>query len=359
MNKFEPTQITQEIYGGIIMSFAMSAINNNQYYAIAFAGTDSCQAKLNSETNFNINLFLGGSSYNCPQVQQQNNCNSFWSLDMAMTSAISQQNYPSYTNLNNIVAANEKGTITGDPHFRGGDGGTYDVQGEPGKVYNLLSDSNLNFNGRFDAWGSGGATVVGETSLNVANLGRSSFSTVTFTKDGVAKVNGQELQDGQSVILADGGTATKQGNKLTITTAEGYTITQTCHPSANGNYINTEVKTSALGVATDNILPGGLLGQTFDADNVARNGKKGAGAQGEGAIDGKVQDYETTLNNAGDVNLDPNGNVVQPYDPFMDLMNWLTGLLNPNPNKNFLDVLTFVMSGIFFLLAGGQNNQQY
>jgi Ca2+-binding RTX toxin-like protein len=188
------------------------------------------------------------------------------------------------------VAANEVGTITGDPHFKGGDGGKYDVQGEPGKTYNLLSDNNLQFNGRFDAWGGGGATVVGETGLTVGGPG--GMSAVTFNKDGTAKVNGQELQSGQTVQLADGGYARKEGNKLIIQTAEGYTITQTVHGSKNGNYINTEVKTGAGGVAQDGVLPGGLLGQTFDPDSAARNGAKGAGAQGEGAINGHVNDYQ-------------------------------------------------------------------
>lgn len=189
-----------------------------------------------------------------------------------------------------VVAANETGTITGDPHFKGGDGGKYDVQGQAGKTYNLLSDSGLQFNGRFDAWGGGGATVVGETGLTVA--GPYGQSQVNFSKDGTATVNGRELQDGQTVPLADGGTATKQGNKLIIKTAEGYEITQSTHGSRHGNYINTEVKTGSHGVATDGVLPGGLLGQTFDPDSAARNGAKGAGAQGEGAINGHVTDYE-------------------------------------------------------------------
>lgn len=202
-----------------------------------------------------------------------------------------------------VVAANEVGTVTGDPHFKGGDGGKYDVQGQPGKIYNILSDSGLQLNARFDAWGGGGATVVGETGLTVA--GPYGQSSVTFSKDGTAKVNGQVLQDGQTVQLADGGTATKQGNKLVIKTAEGYEITQTTHGSSNGNYINMEVKTGAGGVAQDGVLPGGLLGQTFDPDNVARNGAKGAGAQGEGAINGTVQDYEVP-------SLTP---MPQPYPP--------------------------------------------
>ena len=38
-------------------------------------------------------------------------------------------------------------------------------------------------------------------------------------------------------------------------------------------------------------MPTGLLGQTFDADSDRRDGKKGKGAQGEGAIDGVYTDY--------------------------------------------------------------------
>lgn len=184
------------------------------------------------------------------------------------------------------VAANETGKIWGDPHFVGGDGGKYDVQGQAGKTYNLLSDRGLQFNGTFGAWGNGGATVVKDTSINVA--GPYGQSQVKFGGDGKASVNGQQLQDGQTVRLADGGTATLKGNKLTVKTAEGYEIVQ----ENKGGYINADVKTGANGVAADGVMPHGLLGQTFDADNKARNGKTGAGAQGEGAIDGNVRDYE-------------------------------------------------------------------
>lgn len=186
------------------------------------------------------------------------------------------------------VAANESGTITGDPHFKGGDGDTYDVQGQAGKTYNLLSDQGIQFNGKFGAWGNNGATVVTETGITVKGS-YGNLSAVNFDKNGNAKVNGQELKDGHTVQLADGGTATKKGNKLIVTTAEGYTITQ---EAMSGGYINTEVKTGANGVGADGVLPGGLLGQTFDPDNIAKKGKTGAGAQGEGVINGNVSDYE-------------------------------------------------------------------
>ena len=48
-----------------------------------------------------------------------------------------------------VVAANEKGRFWGDPHFVGGDGGKFDVQGEPNKIYNILTDKNLIYHGLF------------------------------------------------------------------------------------------------------------------------------------------------------------------------------------------------------------------
>jgi hypothetical protein len=337
------------------MSFAFSAVNGNQAFAYATTGNYNPFAANQTDSNtsnINVNVYLNG---NCQQAQpQQSNYNDFFSALCGLNGALDNSN-SGFSNLGNIVAASETGTITGDPHFKGGDGGKYDVQGYPGKSYDLLSDTNLSYNGKFEAWGNNGATVVGSSAINVCDLGGSNFSSVTFDKTGVAKVNGQELQDGQSVILADGGTATLNGKTLTVTTAEGYTIKQTAMP---GGYINSEVKTSALGVGTDNRMPDGLLGQTFDADDVARNGKKGAGAQGEGAIEGKVEDYETALNTLGDKQLGPNGQPIQQNDYFTELVNYLCGLLSPQPGQDFLQALSFVMSGIFYLLSQMGNQSQ-
>lgn len=187
------------------------------------------------------------------------------------------------------VAANEEGRIEGDPHFYGADGGAYDIQGEPGKIYNLLDDTGLELRGRFDSWGGNGATVVGETGLTVGE-GMNSDN-INFRKDGTAQINGQLMEEGQEYELADGGTAKLENGELTVITAEGYTIKQTTHTGDQGNYINMSVSSGENGVDGGQ-MPGGLLGQTFDADNEARNGKTGSGAQGEGAITGDVNDYE-------------------------------------------------------------------
>lgn len=182
------------------------------------------------------------------------------------------------------IAANEYGRIHGDPHFIGGDGGKYDVMGEDGKTYSLLTDTGLDFRGQFKDRGDGNTYVV-ETGLTVTGQD-GSRSDINFKQDGTATINGQPMEQGRVYDLADGGTAKLDGNTLAVTTAEGYTIQQQAIDNRN---IDTDVYTGENGVGNGQD-PGGLLGQSFDADDVARNG---SGEQGEGAIDGVVQDYET------------------------------------------------------------------
>ncbi|MEW5818562.1 MAG: hypothetical protein AB1782_00090 [Cyanobacteriota bacterium] len=157
------------------------------------------------------------------------------------------------------VAANEEARAWGDPHFIGADGQKFDFQGQAGKNYNLLSDSGLQFNGHFESYGNG-KNVIGKTGLTVEGLG--GYSSVDFNKEGVATVNGIKLRDGQSVRLADGGTASLHGNQLSVTTAEGYTINET----TNGTYLDVDVKSGQYGVGMDGRMPGGLIGQTFHPD---------------------------------------------------------------------------------------------
>jgi hypothetical protein len=194
----------------------------------------------------------------------------------------------------NPVAANETARVWGDPHFVDPDGGKFDVQGEPGKTYNLLNDTGLILNGRFDAAGKG-VTVIGETGLTLT--GPRGSSQVQFSKNGTVLINGQSMQPGSMETLGDGGHAylTEDGKNLTIKTAEGYTIIQ----KLQGNRIDIDVKSPMGGVATEGRMPGGLLGQTFDTDNIARNSQ---GKQGEGAIEGNVKDYEVPNGVLGEIN---------------------------------------------------------
>ena len=173
--------------------------------------------------------------------------------------------------------------IWGDPHFIDPDGGKFDVQGEAGKTYNLLSDKGFQMNGRFDKWGSEGATVVGEVGITATG------NTISVDKSGKAVVNGQVLKDGQRVGLANGGYVEKNGNDITVKKGEWEVNFQT-----KGDHINMDIKTD--NAIADGVRPHGLIGQTFDGDGKARNGDQGSGTQGGGAI----EDAFGNMTKAGD-----------------------------------------------------------
>ncbi|MFV0386013.1 hypothetical protein [Paracoccus sp. (in: a-proteobacteria)] len=164
------------------------------------------------------------------------------------------------------------GRIWGDPHFIGADGGKFDVQGKAGKTYNLLSDQGFQMNGRFDKWGDKGATAVGKVGITAGS------NYVSVDKSGAASVNGQALKDGERVSLRGGGYAERKGNDITVKKGEWQVDFQ-----AKGSHLDMDVKTK--NAIADGVKPHGLLGQTFDGDGIARNGDKGKGAQGGGAIE--------------------------------------------------------------------------
>lgn len=162
--------------------------------------------------------------------------------------------------------------IWGDPHFIGADGGKYDVQGEAGKTYNLLSDKGFQMNGTFEKWHSEGATVVGKVGITAGS------NYIQVDKTGNTIINGRALKDGERVQLRDGGYAERKGDEITVKKGEWEVNFQT-----RGDHINMDIKTD--NAVSDGVAPHGLIGQTFDADDDARNGDKGTGAQGGGAIE--------------------------------------------------------------------------
>jgi von Willebrand factor type D domain len=169
------------------------------------------------------------------------------------------------------------GRIWGDPHFIGQDGDQYDVQGEAGKTYNLLSDQNFQMNGQFDSFGTDGSTVVGKVGISAGS------DQIEVSKDGTVMVNGRELQEGDKVDLADGGSVEYRDGSVQVNSGEWETNIQ-FEGSGDDAHLNIDVKTD--NAVADGVKPHGLLGQTFDADSDVRNGDKGSGAQGGGAIEG-------------------------------------------------------------------------
>ena len=194
------------------------------------------------------------------------------------------------------------GRIWGDPHFIGQDGGKYDVQGEAGKTYNLLSDQDFQMNGRFDQYkNKDGLTVVGAVGISAGS------DQVSVEKDGTVMVNGEELKAGETAELANGGSVSYAANGKSVSVDSGEWETDIeFRNKGNGSTAHLNIDVATENAIADGVKPHGLLGQTFDADDDARNGDKGKGTQGGGAIEGldgeitdrgdrsTVQEYEVS-----------------------------------------------------------------
>ena len=173
------------------------------------------------------------------------------------------------------------GRIWGDPHFIGQDGGKYDVQGEAGKSYNLLSDKDFQMNGRFDQYkNTDGLTVVGQVGIAAGS------DQIEVNKTGEVLVNGQELKAGDKVQLEAGGYVEYHANGGGVTVESGEWKTDIDFQNkGSGPTAHLNIDVSTDNAVADGVKPHGLLGQTFDADDDARNGDKGKGTQGGGAIE--------------------------------------------------------------------------
>jgi hypothetical protein len=183
------------------------------------------------------------------------------------------------------IKVKEGASIKGDPHFIGAEGDKYDVQGEAGKTYNLLSDDGIQVNGTFGEWNvDGQGTIVNEIGITHNN---------DFIKIGLQGA----LEINDKPVTADGvhlnGVITKAGSTITFKEEE-YELLITDNQVQGHHYLNIEFKSE--NVVADGVLPHGLWGQTADGDNKTRDGDKGHYAQGGGAI----ENADGTITQAGD-----------------------------------------------------------
>ena len=96
-----------------------------------------------------------------------------WTDDSFNDLTVKVTGVPSDGSMIQKVAANQTARFWGDPHFVGADGGKFDVQGEPNKTFNILTDKGLQFHGLFIAGKPPGVTLVGQTSIRLDKDGKS------------------------------------------------------------------------------------------------------------------------------------------------------------------------------------------
>lgn len=165
----------------------------------------------------------------------------------------------------------EKARIWGDPHIIGADGGKYDFQ-EIG-IYNILKDSNITVNSRMEKFGTGrnGKTVTVNTEAGLT-LGS---KTILVKADGTTTIGDtnstttQELKKGESLDLGNGHSVKRDGNNIQVNATE-YTLEVQTNKGRKNKFLDIDIWSKTGGVLSDGIAPSGLLGETFDEDNIAQ-----------------------------------------------------------------------------------------
>ena len=171
------------------------------------------------------------------------------------------------------------GRVHGDPHFVGFNGVNYDVHGEKGHTYNLITDSGFQVNALFNEVGDGRpATMMTQIGVVMEN------DEILINPSGGPTVNGVAMREGQT-LNANGGTITYSGGNVTVRSAE-YTVT---FAQRSGYLDLTDVSARNI----DGVLPEGLVGVTANPNHAGRRPVPG-GQQGEGVISGTYRDHEVS-----------------------------------------------------------------
>jgi hypothetical protein len=160
----------------------------------------------------------------------------------------------------------------GDPHFVGADGEKYDVQGEAGKTYNLLSDSGIQVNALFSTY-AGNMNVMSKIGVT------SGGNQIEIGTNASLSING-------AVVDKDGdylnGIVSRASGKVTVKTDE-YTV-----QTSGSAYL--DVTFSGKNVQADGVMPAGIWGVTLDGDGKPRLsggmfGTEGGSMQGGGVLE--------------------------------------------------------------------------
>ncbi|MBD9355883.1 hypothetical protein [Methylomonas albis] len=189
------------------------------------------------------------------------------------------------------------GGVWGDPHYidltnpsKNPLERDFDVMGQAGKVFNILSDKQIQVNNLYKSSNVSGATMVGAVGIKLLDdfgeIHQIQYST-----------NSAPMLDGKMVKESEIKTVTMQGKKATVAYDAHVLKIETPEyklkfTAQTDDSLDERIQIQPSGVLTDNVPPHGLLGQTADGDSNIRHGKTGDGAQGEGAIDYSYQKYQ-------------------------------------------------------------------
>jgi len=205
-----------------------------------------------------------------------------------------------------------------DPHLHLPHGGRADFRGRDDTVFNLLSAKDVAFNVLFEkgdfAWASrlvhGTKMAAGYWVVNTKTGKTLNIEYTARKSDPVAIVQEEEHRDvqvrqGTPALVVDDVIVSMVGKTLTVRTSKWlFTATTSSYPfgklEANKNKVLLDVSVQPLyDPDTDVVAPHGILGQAYDQDKLAVDGKideektgeSTTTAQAEGAIEGSWEEY--------------------------------------------------------------------
>ncbi|MEB3286984.1 MAG: hypothetical protein VKJ04_05730 [Vampirovibrionales bacterium] len=169
------------------------------------------------------------------------------------------------------VAANERAKIWGDPHVIVADDKTETFESynfSQVGLYNVVKDQGVTVNTNlYQPNNQGNVSMADQYGFTLGN-GR----TIKVDKNFNVEVgDGQggviAMEDGLTMDLGNGNSVSLNGSQLNVVTPE-YDFKVTPDSWQNAKYLDLEMHSKSGGVFSDGVMPSGLLGETFDEDDI-------------------------------------------------------------------------------------------
>lgn len=246
-----------------LVSTITNIITNGQTYANTASSANSDSEKKRKQA-----MAIGMKDLATTLISSINGINNKTGIDI---NSLTSTN----TTLTNTINTNSQSSglsgisAWGDPHFSF-QNKKFDFQGQADHIYNILSDSNLEFNSQFGHYNDNAKVMVNNV-ITVDNGKEDGIKdSVSLDKAGIAKINDTDMVLDQTYNLCDGGTAifklVNNLKTLTVTTGEGYSITQTVQTGSGGYIDITDVRTTK-NVNLDGVDPTGIIGNLINNVN--------------------------------------------------------------------------------------------
>jgi len=187
-------------------------------------------------------------------------------------------------------------SVCGDPHFTGLHGESYNIQGEPNKYYNILTDIDIQVNSLFTSYCEkwvANATVLGMVSIKVDSM------QISISNRHEVSVNAQFLDPlsfPMNISFGDAVLYVSDAEDITFFNREYEIAVQIVDNhrkawSPSCTFILIDVGITILDKTRK---PHGLLGQTSTHTHPVVSNHQVGGNNGQGEIEGIYKDYEVS-----------------------------------------------------------------